>query len=168
MFNPSNSFIKNLLIWIMLVFLGGMILIGILAKYNILLGKKIQSEVSLDNQAFPIARTEIVNDADIDKNQLNHTEPKIGIAPPIISAKAYLIMDVKTDTVLFSNNSDMQLPPASLTKIMTAIVAMEEYSLSKSVVVPERCVGLDGTSIGFKTNEVFTLEDMLYGLLVKS
>ena len=152
----------------MLVFLGGMILIGILAKYNILLGKKIQSEVSLDNQAFPIARTEIVNDADIDKNQLNHTEPKIGIAPPIISAKAYLIMDVKTDTVLFSNNSDMQLPPASLTKIMTAIVAMEEYSLSKSVVVPERCVGLDGTSIGFKTNEVFTLEDMLYGLLVKS
>ena len=107
--------------------------------------------------------------ADDNKNGMESSNNNVlNILPPVLEAKAFLVMDVKSDQVLFSQNPDMQLPPASLTKIMTAVVAIEEYNLSKIVVVPEKCVGLNGTSIGFKANEVFTMEDLLYGLLVKS
>jgi len=69
---------------------------------------------------------------------------------------------------MFKQNPDQILPPASVTKVMTAVIALENYSLNKPVVVPEDCTKLNGSSVGFTPNEVFTMQDMLYGLLVRS
>ncbi|PJA40957.1 hypothetical protein CO178_01265 [candidate division WWE3 bacterium CG_4_9_14_3_um_filter_34_6] len=88
--------------------------------------------------------------------------------PPEISANAYGVFDMKNPSHLYTKNADLPLPPASVTKIMTAIIALEEYSLDEPVVVPSKCVNINGSSVGFSANEVFTLQDMLYALLVKS
>lgn len=88
--------------------------------------------------------------------------------PPVITGKAFSVIDLNSGNLLADQNADMQLPPASVSKIMTAIIALEEYDLAKAVVVPEKCTTLNATRVGFKPNEVYSLEDMLYGLLVKS
>lgn len=88
--------------------------------------------------------------------------------PPEISAKAYGVVNLNEELVMFKKNPNLILPPASVTKIMTAIVALENYDLDKSVVVPPQCTKLNGSSVGFLANEVLTLQDLLYGLLVRS
>jgi D-alanyl-D-alanine carboxypeptidase len=156
----SNFFIKNLLVWTMLIFLFSIVALGLINKFIVSSNNVKVEEPKVLEQSLSSPITEEV--------KLPQQEFKPSIESPILNAKAYLVMDVKNDKVLVSENADMQLPPASLTKIMTAIIAMEEYNLSKSVVIPEKCIGLNGTSIGLQLNEVFTLEDLLYGLLVKS
>lgn len=162
MFSNKNFLIKNIFVWVMLLFLCVFVGFGLYYKYLTLVNKieeeqsnQLAEENILDNEddVIPIVVEEI---------------PDIYTLPPDINANAYLVVDVKSNETLLAFNSKAPLPPASLTKIMTAIIAMENYSLSKTVVVPSQCVGINGTSVGFKANEVFTLEDLLYGLLVKS
>ncbi len=93
---------------------------------------------------------------------------KISSTPPAVSAKAYLVYDLKNDKKIYGKGEDMQLPPASVTKIMTAVIALENFDLSKPVIVPSQCVGINGANVGFQANEMFTLEDLIYGLLVRS
>lgn len=90
--------------------------------------------------------------------------------PPEVSASAYGVFSLKDGVwnEFATKNPDLALPPASVTKIMTAIIALERYDLDKPVVVPPKCTQLNGSSVGFAPNQVFTLEDMLYALLVKS
>ena len=88
--------------------------------------------------------------------------------PPEISAKSYNVINLTTNQKMFGINPDLALPPASVTKIMTALIALEQYDLDKPVVVPERCTKLEGSKVGFLANDVLTLEDVLYGLLVRS
>ncbi len=90
--------------------------------------------------------------------------------PPEIAAKAYGIFKLNNGEyqLIADKMPDLTLPMASVTKIMTAVVAMEQYDLDKPIVVPEKCVALNGSSIGFRANDVLSLQDMLYGLLVRS
>ena len=86
---------------------------------------------------------------------------------PDISAQAGLVYDLKTQKVLFAKNSQKRLPMASLSKIMTAVVAIEHqrsddrYAVLKSDLVGENAMGLS-------EGEVLTLEDLLYGLILTS
>ena len=52
-------------------------------------------------------------------------------APPAINADSYLLVDFDTGTVLVDHNADLQLPPASLTKLMTAYVLAQEVELGR-------------------------------------
>ena len=89
------------------------------------------------------------------------------IEKPEISAKSALTYDLTTNRVIFSKNQDERLPIASLTKVMTAIVALEnkkpddKYVVKKSDLVGEN-------SMGLTENEILTLEDLLYGLILMS
>lgn len=93
--------------------------------------------------------------------------------PPEVSATSYKIMRSSNgnndfDITMYSKNADLTLAPASLTKIMTALIAMEDFSLDKEIVVPPVCTANNGSLAGFKPNEILSLQDMLYGLLVSS
>lgn len=88
--------------------------------------------------------------------------------PPEVSARAYAVVSLSSDLTMYTKNPDEKLPIASITKIMTAIVALQEYDLNKPVVMPERCTKLAAARVGIKPNDVLTMEDMLFGLLVKS
>lgn len=85
---------------------------------------------------------------------------------------SYILMDAKTGQVIIENKADEKLRPASTTKIMTALVALERGSLEQPMKVSEEAVldiGPGGMNIGIMAGEEgFNLEHMLNVLLVKS
>lgn len=86
---------------------------------------------------------------------------------PVISATSALAYDLTTNKIIYTKSPNMQLPMASLTKIMTAIVALEHpLSANRYIVQDKALVGED--SMGLTTGEVLTLSDLLYGLMLHS
>lgn len=89
--------------------------------------------------------------------------------PPLAgSAQAAILMDRDSGRILFSKNADKEMKIASLTKIMTAIVAMEQSELDSVVTVGPNAVGVEGSSIYLKKGEKVPLENLLYGLMLRS
>ncbi|WP_373864156.1 D-alanyl-D-alanine carboxypeptidase family protein [Paenibacillus glycanilyticus] len=84
------------------------------------------------------------------------------------SANASALVDVKSGRILYSENGDQSMRIASLTKIMTAIVAIEHGKLSDQVKTSNRAVGKEGSSIYLQLGEEMTLLNMLYGLMLRS
>ena len=86
-----------------------------------------------------------------------------------ILAKAVLVLDASSSAILYEKDVELKLPPASITKIMTALVSIESFSLAEEIVVPEVCTQFDGGSkMGLKIGEKISVENLLYGLLVSS
>ncbi len=84
-----------------------------------------------------------------------------------ITAKSALIYDLSSNKVLFDKNAKEKLPMASLTKIMTAIIALENPKKDDRYVVEgSDLVGED--SMGLDTGETLSLKELLYGLMLKS
>ena len=84
-----------------------------------------------------------------------------------ITAKSALIYDLSSNKVLFDKNAKEKLPMASLTKIMTAIIALENPRKDDRYVVEgSDLVGED--SMGLGTGETLSLKELLYGLMLKS
>lgn len=86
---------------------------------------------------------------------------------PVISAQGALAVDLDSGVPLYEKNTDERLLPASTTKIVTAIVALDSYSLDQVLTVP-RSAHVDGQKMGLYTGEQMKVEDLLYGLLVFS
>lgn len=84
------------------------------------------------------------------------------------TSKSYLIYDRNSDQIVFGEDIGKQLPNASTTKLMTALVSFKNYSLDTILNVPENCVGLEGSNVGMRAGEKFYVEDLLYGLLLRS
>ncbi len=91
-----------------------------------------------------------------------------GSSPPAIEAKAFLLADFTTGAVLLARNEHEKLPPASLTKIMTAILALEKSSLSDTVVVVKGATGMEPPALGLRPGQKVSMENLLYGLLLIS
>lgn len=90
------------------------------------------------------------------------------IAPNDISARQAVVMDEKTGRIIFDKNGHERRPIASITKIMTAIIAIEQGHLQDVVTVSEEATKVDGSSIYLQQGEKMTLEDLLYGLMLRS
>ncbi len=84
------------------------------------------------------------------------------------SAQASALIDVKSGRVLMSHRGDEPLLIASLTKIMTAIVAIEQGRLSDLVTVNQQAYRKEGSSLYLQLGEQMSLEHMLYGLMLRS
>lgn len=90
---------------------------------------------------------------------------------PQISAQAAILMDANTGVILYSKNMDEKLYPASTTKIMTCLLAMEQGNLDDMVKFTKEAVfsvPADGSNMGMDVGESITLEQCLYGILVGS
>ena len=87
---------------------------------------------------------------------------------PALSASSAILMDADGGTVLFSKDADARLPMASTTKIMTALVALTLADAKEEIRVPAGAVGIEGSSAYLKEGELFTLEELLYALLLQS
>jgi D-alanyl-D-alanine carboxypeptidase (penicillin-binding protein 5/6) len=86
---------------------------------------------------------------------------------PQLSASSALVFDTTTEKTLFSLHPLDKHPMASLTKVMTSVIALENKKADdKYVVRKQSLVGED--SMGLSENETLTLEDLLYGLLLPS
>lgn len=84
-------------------------------------------------------------------------------------AKAMVVLEGNTNTVLYSHNMDTRLAMASTTKIATAIVAIENtVDLDKKIKISDKAVGIEGTSIYIKRGEELSMRELLYGLILAS
>lgn len=89
-------------------------------------------------------------------------------APPRVSADAAIVMDVTTGTILFEKNARRSMAPASTTKILTAIVALERGNLQDIVTISRHAAYTEGSSVYLTPGEKLTLDDLLTGLLLRS
>lgn len=101
-------------------------------------------------------------------NSYNYQIVKLDSSRPIVNARSSLVADLNSNKILYENNSLTKLPIASLTKLMTALIIIEENELSEIVTVPFSATQVGGATIFLVTNEQITVEDLLKGLLIQS
>lgn len=85
-----------------------------------------------------------------------------------LTAESAILIDGDSGRVLFAKNAYKPKLIASTTKIMTALIAIENSNLNKKIVVDEKVLKAYGSAIYIKVNEKITLKDLLYGLLLRS
>ena len=95
-------------------------------------------------------------------------------AEPIIYSRSVVIYDRESKTILYGKNENQRVPMASTTKIMTVIILMEEIekndelSLNSQVEVCKQAANIGGSRLGLSTGDKITLNDLMYGLMLKS
>ncbi len=90
-------------------------------------------------------------------------------AEPTLSASSAILMDKESGRVLYEKNAREQRSIASITKLMTALVAVELHpDLSSTVTIKREWTGAEGSSMYLKPEEKVTLEALLYGLMLSS
>lgn len=94
--------------------------------------------------------------------------PVIVEAMPSTSANNAVLIEQETGRVLYEKNANDEALIASITKIMTAIIALESGELTDNVPISERAMQTEGSSIYLVHDSDMSLEDLLYGLLLRS
>ena len=84
------------------------------------------------------------------------------------TAKAAAVLELETNTLLYAHNERKRLPMASTTKVMTAIIAIENGNLDEVFSVCDEAYGVEGSSMYLTKNECISLRDLLYGLMLRS
>lgn len=142
------------------------ILIGIIQFYSFKIDKsnysdgKIKSSyINLQTKSY--ADFDINNIKLIPNKELNYVEPNIW-------AKNYILLDSETAYPLVEKNSHDSVPIASTTKIMTAIIALENYNLNDVITISQNSATQIGSEVMLKIGEKITVESLLYALLVQS
>lgn len=88
--------------------------------------------------------------------------------PPRVTAKAAIVVDARTGSVLWAQSPDERLPPASTTKVMTAILALESGRLRDRVEAsPEACM-VTPSKVHLRPGQRLILEDLVYAILLNS
>jgi D-alanyl-D-alanine carboxypeptidase (penicillin-binding protein 5/6) len=79
-----------------------------------------------------------------------------------------IVMEISSNRVLSGENIHTRLPMASTTKVMTALIVVENCKLDEVVTIPQKAVGVEGSSIYLKVGEKLTVKELLYGLMLRS
>ncbi len=89
---------------------------------------------------------------------------------PAVSAQAAIVTELVSGRVLYSKNAETRLPMASTTKIMTALVALEEKGdkIDEVFEISDAAAGVEGSSMYLEKGEKMTLRELLYGLMLSS
>lgn len=85
-----------------------------------------------------------------------------------ISAECAILTEASSGRVLFASNAEAKRAMASTTKIMTALVVIENCELDDIVAIPKEAVGIEGSSIYLAAGEKLTVKELLYGLMLRS
>ncbi|MCY1208831.1 D-alanyl-D-alanine carboxypeptidase DacC [compost metagenome] len=94
-------------------------------------------------------------------------------SPPQLAAKSYVLMDAQSGQVLVENNGDQRLPPASLTKLMTAYIATLEIRKGQigetdPVTISENAWRTGGSRMFVQVNTQVSMSDLLHGIIIQS
>lgn len=92
----------------------------------------------------------------------------ISVNAKMDTATSSIVMDMDSKRILYRNNIDERRLIASITKIMTATVALEKGNLKDKFTAGEEILEMYGTSIYLEYREKMSLEDLLYGLMLRS
>lgn len=100
-------------------------------------------------------------------NEIMQVSTDAGEVPQTYS-RAVLVFDRTSKTVIYGKNENDVRAMASTTKIMTAIILIENADLSQTVEISKNAANTGGSVVGFKTGDKITLNDLLYGLMLCS
>jgi len=91
-------------------------------------------------------------------------------APPApkVDAEAAVLMDAATGRILYAINPEAYMYPASTTKMMTALVALEKGELDSVVTISSRAAGVEGSSLELRAGDRLTLRDLIQGMMIVS
>lgn len=135
--------------------------IVVLLSAPLLLGK---TEQKLVVSALEIPKN---NSAVLAVEHYNLPPTSLDIPVPRLTAKSVFVKDLGTGTVLYQSNAHDQVPIASTTKIMTALVANEYYQ-QNSVLIASEGARIAGSTVGLKPGEQLSFRSLLYGMLLNS
>ncbi|MEK7145893.1 MAG: D-alanyl-D-alanine carboxypeptidase family protein [Patescibacteria group bacterium] len=90
------------------------------------------------------------------------------VAPAPLSARAGIAIDLTSQTLLYEKNADLKVPIASLTKLMTAYIVLDENDPETVVTVSSNAAAKEGSQMGLSTGETITIKNLLYGLFISS
>lgn len=85
-----------------------------------------------------------------------------------VSAECAVLMSVQTGEILFAKNAHERHSMASTTKIMTSLLAVEQYTPGRTIRVKNSMLKVEGTSMGLLDGDTVTLEGLIYGMLLQS
>lgn len=137
-----------------------------------LLAPAVLAEGETESQQEPTQTAEQQQDSSADSETGAAADG--GVSPGdsyAVNAKASMLIELNTDTVLLEQNADEKIYPASLTKIMTCLLAIENGNLSDQITVSATALqGLDeaGSTAGLVEGETLTLEEILYCMMLSS
>lgn len=95
--------------------------------------------------------------------------PKVNAAENIsLSAKAAVLIEAETGTIILAKNENQKLPMASTTKIMTTLLTLESGDLDKVYAVPDEALMTEGSSMGLCFGESVTKNELCYGMMLPS
>jgi serine-type D-Ala-D-Ala carboxypeptidase (penicillin-binding protein 5/6) len=87
---------------------------------------------------------------------------------PELTSNSALAVDMTSGNFLYELHIDTEFPPASTTKLMTALVALDLYELDEVVSIPEICTSVESQKTGFLPEEKISVDDLLHSLLINS
>lgn len=116
-----------------------------------------------EKQNYVILQTSKQNVANSEGNENSNK-----IDNPELNARIALIYDRASGRIIYEKNGNKQTPMASTTKILTAIVTLENADLKETVTIESKAAGIGGSRLGLKKNDKITVNDLLYGLMLRS
>lgn len=87
---------------------------------------------------------------------------------PVLESESAILMDAKSGDIIFQKNSGKKMHPASITKIATAIYAIEKANLEDTVTVSANAANTDGTKVYLEEGEQMKLKQLIQGMLINS
>ncbi len=84
------------------------------------------------------------------------------------TSKSSVVLDLYNNEILYENNPHKKMLPASLTKVLTAYVAWKYYNLDDYVLITYDMINVEGSRIYLEENDVISVKDLIYGLLLCS
>ena len=94
--------------------------------------------------------------------------PPAEMAEGATRSRGECVVEVSSRRFLYENNATTQLPMASTTKILTAIIILDECDLDEEVQIPKQAEGTEGSSVYLRAGDIYTVRDLLYGLMLRS
>lgn len=122
---------------------------------------------------FPVSAEETVPDASITQgcNTLDGQIPFLGTGELVSNTVSAVLYETNTDTLMYAHNADQQISPASLAKILTALIAIEKGKMDDVVTVQQEVLSTlapDAAVVELAVDEVLTVRDLLYCMMVAS
>lgn len=124
--------------------------------------------------SYPIYSDDLNEEGDIDifseiDNTLTEETSSTASADTLdLNSRSCVVIDRLSKNILYGKNETNQVKMASTTKIMTAIVVLENSSLDETVEVSQKAANIGGSRLGLKTGDKITIRDLLYGLMLRS
>ena len=90
------------------------------------------------------------------------------VAEPVIAAESAIVVEASTGRVVYEKNADMQSSPASMTKMMTCLLALDELGRHQDVMISKNAAETEDVPLGLAAGDVFSADELLRGMMLAS